>query len=94
LDVHVPGLPKPGGFTITSSPILARPSTNGTPHVCLAIQKSPENPAAAWFWKPKETIIDQELQVRVGGSFVWPPPSVDLNTVDHAIFVAGGVGIK
>jgi hypothetical protein len=32
--------------------------------------------------------------VRVGGSFVWPPPGVDVNKIKRAIFIAGGVGIK
>jgi ferredoxin-NADP reductase len=39
-------------------------------------------------------VLNQELQVRVGGSFVWPPPNVDLKEVKRVVFVAGGVGIN
>ena len=38
--------------------------------------------------------MGEELTVRVGGSFVWPPPGVDIENVDHALFIAGGIGIK
>jgi hypothetical protein len=34
------------------------------------------------------------VAVRVGGSFVYPPTGVDPSTIEKAIFVAGGVGIK
>jgi len=32
--------------------------------------------------------------VRVGGSFVWPPPGLDVNKIKRVMFIAGGVGIK
>jgi len=90
LDVHVPGIYKAGGFTITSSPSLLLPPTN---YLELAIQKSPLNPPAAWLWQDEDTIIEKELQVRVGGSFVWPPPPPE-NEIKRVVFVAGGVGIN
>jgi len=58
------------------------------------VQKSPENPPAAWLWRPVPEILNQELHVRVGGSFVWPPPNIDLKEVKRVVFVAGGVGIN
>lgn len=64
------------------------------PYVELAVQDSPANPSAAWLWRPKEKIIGKELNIRVGGSFVWPPASVDVETVKNVVFIAGGVGIK
>ena len=85
--MFVPGIPKAGGFTITSSP-----SANKL--VELAVQKSPDNPPAAWLWRPKKELLGEELIVRVGGSFVWPPPGVDIENVDHVLFIAGGIGIK
>ncbi|KAK8065278.1 hypothetical protein PG997_012025 [Apiospora hydei] len=132
LDVYCPGVPKAGGFTITSAPLKARPSAsgataqtkNGVPEVKgdggetpaavaaaepgyleLAVQRSPANPPAAWLWQEekdtvgaadtaKESIIGRELQVRVGGSFVWPPPGVNVRTLRRVVFVAGGVGIN
>ena len=86
LDVFVPGIAKAGGFTITSSP-----SDNKL--VELAIKKSPDQPAT-WLWRPKKEVLGEELIVRVGGSFVWPPPGVDTESVDHVLFIAGGIGIK
>jgi len=93
----VPGIAKAGGFTITSSPRDAVPSYSDTKtklFLELAIQKSPNNPPAAWLWKPKGEILGKELSVRVGGSFVWPPPGVNLGAIKRVLFVAGGVGIK
>ncbi|KAE9379772.1 NADH-cytochrome b-5 reductase [Stipitochalara longipes BDJ] len=90
LDVHVPGIYKAGGFTITSPPSLLRSPTN---YLELAIQKSPSNPPAAWLWQDEEIIIEKELQVRVGGSFVWPPP-LPGKEIKRVVFVAGGVGIN
>jgi hypothetical protein len=73
---------------------MAEANSNHVPYLCLAIQRSADNPAAEWFWSGKEVITGGCLRVRVGGSFVWPPPSVDLETIDNVIFVAGGMGIK
>jgi NAD(P)H-flavin reductase len=99
LDVHIPTLPKPGGFTITSPPSLA---SRSPAHLSLAIQASPENPAAEWFWRPPASIVGQRLRVRVGGSFFWPPPPLRdegdggerIEVVRRVVFVAGGVGIN
>ncbi|MCJ1363180.1 hypothetical protein MMC16_002287 [Acarospora aff. strigata] len=95
LDVHVPGLPKAGGFTITSTPQDANPIDNHlNRYIELAIQKSPRNPPAAWLWQAEEAILGSRLLVRVGGGFVWPPPKVDQATIKKVVFVAGGVGIN
>ncbi|OCL14413.1 hypothetical protein AOQ84DRAFT_281101 [Glonium stellatum] len=101
LDVHVPGLAKAGGFTITSTPRDALPQSSEpepdqrqSPFLELAVQESPLNPPAAWLWRPSEEIIGQELHVRVGGSFVWPPPGVNANETHRVVFIAGGVGIN
>ncbi|KAE8351933.1 hypothetical protein BDV28DRAFT_136113 [Aspergillus coremiiformis] len=65
------------------------------PYVELAVQKSLSNPASAWLWKPKEEILGQELCIRVGGGFIWPPPSgVNLERVKNVVFIAGGMGIN
>lgn len=64
------------------------------PYVELAVQDSPSNPAAAWLWKPKQEIIGKEVNIRVGGSFVWPPSGIDVHKVKNAVLIAGGVGIK
>ncbi|TVY89359.1 Oxidoreductase NAD-binding domain-containing protein [Lachnellula willkommii] len=93
LDVHVPTIPKAGGFTITSPPSLLN---SQEPYIELAIQKSPLNPPAAWLWRPSDSILGSELQVRVGGSFTWPPANfqAEARKLKRAVFVAGGVGIN
>ncbi|TKA76757.1 hypothetical protein B0A55_03649 [Friedmanniomyces simplex] len=93
LDTFIPGLRKAGGFTITSTPAEARPSSHSPPYVELAIQKS-SNPPAQWLWRPQEEIIGSQRVVRVGGSFVWPPPRLDVTKIDRLVLVAGGVGIN
>ncbi|KAI9874013.1 MAG: hypothetical protein M1830_010295 [Pleopsidium flavum] len=95
LDVHIPGLPKAGGFTITSTPQDAFPkSDHSDGYVELAIQKSPRNPPAAWLWRPENDILGSHLLVRAGGSFVWPPPCDDVQRLKRAVFIAGGVGVN
>lgn len=94
--MFVPGISKPGGFTITSAPSKAQETPAGNPaaedvaapsggaaapaseepYLELAVQKSPDNPAAQYLWRPAGEILSSELRVRVGGSFVWPPPGV------------------
>jgi NAD(P)H-flavin reductase len=93
LDTYVPGITKAGGFTITSPPSAASAGLC-EPHLELAIQKSPENAVAAWLWQPEESIMGANLQVRVGGGFVFPPPSFRLNDMTTVVFIAGGVGIN
>ncbi|KAB8349881.1 hypothetical protein FH972_023894 [Carpinus fangiana] len=93
LDVHVPGLQKAGGFTITSSPHEAQPMAKLT-HVELAVQYSPKNPPAAWLWQDEAKVLGQKLHVRVGGSFTWPPPNINVDAINHVVLVAGGVGIN
>ncbi|KAH8665145.1 hypothetical protein BGZ60DRAFT_410860 [Tricladium varicosporioides] len=92
LDVHIPTLPNAGGFTITSPPSLL---SSTTPHIELAIQTSPSNPAAAFMWKSPSLILGTELQVRVGGSFTWPPAHLPNGEgIERIVFIAGGVGIN
>lgn len=91
LDTFTPGEPKPGGFTITSPPSAALQAQD--PYLELAVQRAPENPAAAWLWRPPEEILYKELLVRVGGSFVCPPAE-GLENVRRIVLVAGGVGIN
>ncbi|KAH7242411.1 hypothetical protein BKA59DRAFT_513931 [Fusarium tricinctum] len=92
LDTYVPNNPKPGGFTITSSPRAA--AAPNAPYFELAVQDSPYNPPAAWLWRSPSEIIGSQLQVRVGGSFVFPPNETPLNEIRRVVFVAGGVGIN
>ncbi|EGX92593.1 Riboflavin synthase-like beta-barrel [Cordyceps militaris CM01] len=91
LDTFVPGNPKPGGFTIASAPSTAARATE--PYFELAVQEAPENPVAAWLWKPENEILHRFIQVRVGGSFVCPPTE-GLDGIRRIILVAGGVGIN
>ncbi|KAL8658372.1 MAG: hypothetical protein Q9226_001048 [Calogaya cf. arnoldii] len=94
LDVHLPRVRQAGGFTITSTPKDAQPAKANPGYLELAIQKSPNNPPAAWLWRPEEEIRDSHIYVRVGGNFVWPPPGIDLASIKTIALVAGGVGIN
>ncbi|CAK4031626.1 oxidoreductase NAD-binding domain-containing 1 [Lecanosticta acicola] len=93
LDTFIPSLRQAGGFTITSTPDQARPSAHSPPYLELAVQKS-TNPPAAWLWRPTEEILGSKLAVRVGGSFTWPPPHLDPQSIERLVLVAGGVGIN
>ncbi|KAK7749462.1 hypothetical protein SLS53_000035 [Cytospora paraplurivora] len=64
------------------------------PYLELAVQRSPDNIVAKWLWSPAGEIISRKLKVRVGGSFVWPPPGVLPVTIRKLVFVAGGVGVN
>ncbi|KGQ05860.1 AP-1 complex subunit gamma-1 [Beauveria bassiana D1-5] len=91
LDVFIPGDPRPGGFTIASAPSAATQAAE--PHFELAVQEAPENPAAAWLWRPENDILGQDLTVRIGGSFICPPKE-GLGGIRRIVLVAGGVGIN
>ncbi|KAK7425424.1 hypothetical protein QQZ08_008103 [Neonectria magnoliae] len=91
LDTYVPGIAKPGGFTITSPPSAAAAAD---PYFELAVKESPENPPAEWLWHPAEDILGSRLRVRVGGSFVFPPAGRAAAALRRVVFVAGGLGIN
>lgn len=93
LDTFIPGFRQAGGFTITSTPSQARPSGSSPSFLELAVQKS-RNPPAQWLWRPQEEILGSQLVVRVGGSFTWPPPTLDIRKIERLVLVAGGVGIN
>ena len=97
LDTFIPGIPKAGGFTITSAPSTAAPSKNppSPGHIELAIQKS-SNPPAQYFHLPQESILNKPLLIRVGGSFTYPPPTLPIPTtsINRLVLIAGGVGIN
>ncbi|KAI1497138.1 NADH-cytochrome b-5 reductase [Biscogniauxia marginata] len=97
LDVFVPGVEEAGGFTITSTPAEARGTAvpeSRPGYLGLAVQKSPDNPPAAWLWQDADSIVGSELRIRVGGSFVWPPPGINIRSLRRVVFIAGGVGIN
>ncbi|KAF4121787.1 Oxidoreductase NAD-binding domain [Geosmithia morbida] len=96
VDTFVPDTPKAGGFTITSAPGDASPTSTHTPHIELAVQKSPDNPPAAWLWRPPHEIIGSTLHLRIGGSFTFPPAVGGplASTVKRLVLIAGGVGVN
>ncbi|KAF8471808.1 hypothetical protein BDZ91DRAFT_716576 [Kalaharituber pfeilii] len=100
LDLHLPNLPKPGGFTIVSVP-------SKLPELQLAVQKAEWNPAAKWLWDllyDDDGMVEEtnaEVKVRVGGEFRWPPPPqdgiggvVEVKRIKHVVLVAGGLGVN
>ena len=102
--MHLPGVEKAGGFTITSTPRdAATPVAHDAadkdfsgPCFELAIGKATSNPAAAWLWRDESEIVGQTLQVRVGGRFNWPPGGEFFigDTWEQVVMVAAGMGIK
>ncbi|KAL5327263.1 hypothetical protein ACEPPN_004957 [Leptodophora sp. 'Broadleaf-Isolate-01'] len=95
VDLHIPTLPSPGGFTLTSTP-----STSSS-YLELAIQRPPPKTTftpftpAHWLWQPPSQILNTALAIRTGGSFTWPPPHPSsLKSIKRVVFVAGGVGIN
>lgn len=95
----MPSVATPGGFSITSasSAAAAGPPGRGRapPSLELAVQDSPGNAMAAWLWRPAGQIFGSTLRVRIGGGFVFPPPShARLDGIRCVVLVAGGVGIN
>ena len=71
---------------------MASADTSG--YLELAVQKSPDSLAAIWLWGEEDDIVGSEINVRVGGSFVWPPVNVPPSSLRKVVLVAGGVGIN
>ncbi|KEF54346.1 uncharacterized protein A1O9_09512 [Exophiala aquamarina CBS 119918] len=96
IDLYIPNIDVVGGFTITSPP-QASSQVQEDPHIELAIQISPDNPPAAFLWRPASEILNSTVSFKVGGNFVYPPLSLDRSEceeIDRVVFVAGGVGIN
>ncbi|EHK97017.1 putative Oxidoreductase NAD-binding domain-containing protein 1 [Glarea lozoyensis 74030] len=88
LDTYTPISPKAGGFTITSAPSsLSQPN----PYIELAIQRT-SNPPAKYLHLPQPQLLNTLLQIRVGGSFTYPPTPP--RNFKRVVFVAGGVGVN
>ncbi|ETN37187.1 uncharacterized protein HMPREF1541_08177 [Cyphellophora europaea CBS 101466] len=95
IDLSIPSIPTIGGFTITSPPLTTRDPTS--PHIELAIQRSPNNPPAAYLWRATPDILHAPVSFLIGGNFVYPPAHLthdECSKIDRAVFVAGGVGIN
>ncbi|KAJ5631099.1 uncharacterized protein N7484_011199 [Penicillium longicatenatum] len=90
----LPSLDDPDASVARENVAASLTSQGRAPYVELAVQDSPSNPAAAWLWKPKNEIIGKEVNIRVGGSFVWPPTGIDVHAVKNVVLIAGGVGIN
>ncbi|EPS33652.1 hypothetical protein PDE_08614 [Penicillium oxalicum 114-2] len=94
-DAQVLPLPEDGEDADPSpSPSSSTFIPGREPFVELAVQEAPTNPPAAWLWRPKAEILGQPLNIRVGGSFVWPPTGVALKEIRNVVMIAGGVGIN
>jgi Flavodoxin reductases (ferredoxin-NADPH reductases) family 1 len=61
-------------------------------YIELAIQHAPDNPVAVYLFRPVSQLLNTEVTVRVGGSFVFPPAGdIPFKIV---VFVASGMGIN
>ncbi|KAJ8065671.1 hypothetical protein OCU04_006343 [Sclerotinia nivalis] len=95
IDLYLPGIEKPGGFSITNIPPSSASSSSSSSSpssrsqtssrnkneaeeagIELAIQK-PTNQEkiseqVSWLFQPSSLILNQEVKVRIGGSFTLP----------------------
>ncbi|KAI0157343.1 hypothetical protein GGR57DRAFT_500963 [Xylariaceae sp. FL1272] len=96
-EARVPHPSKPSDTNPPAGPDTPTSSSSTSaeaPSLELAIASSPLNPAAVFLFRPIPTLLSQELHVRVGGSFVFPPPGINIRTLKRVVFVAGGMGVN
>jgi len=86
VDFFIPGIEKVGGFSMCSDPAkLANEKL-----IDLAVKYSTWPPA---HWVHTKCSVGDEIAIRFGGDFHYPPATVLRN--DHSIvLIAGGVGIN
>ena len=84
VDFYAPGVPKPGGFSIASSP--AQLATRGD--IELAVKKS--RSSACGHWIHDECAPGDEVRVRVGGRCFLTERDIATRPL---LLVAGGIGI-
>ncbi|TEY64849.1 hypothetical protein BOTCAL_0142g00060 [Botryotinia calthae] len=91
IDLYLPGIQRPGGFSIVnipssqSSPSIDDVNEEKGKGIELAIQKpilklnseGKINEQVAWLFQPSSEILGKEVAVRIGGSFIWPPSCWD-----------------
>ncbi|RIA84238.1 hypothetical protein C1645_423362 [Glomus cerebriforme] len=87
LDVFIPNVSIVGGFSLTSTPQTYEKTNTFE----LAI-KYANHPPAKWFHE--QANIGDEVNVRVGGEFVWDSLKEKQDRTEHVMFIAGGVGIN
>ncbi|TGO18230.1 hypothetical protein BTUL_0011g00360 [Botrytis tulipae] len=87
IDLYLPGIQRPGGFSIVnippsqSSPSIDYLKEEKGKGIELAIQKpilklnsgGKTSEQVAWLFQPSSEILGREVAVRIGGSFTWPP---------------------
>lgn len=83
VDMHIPGVPVVGGFSICST-------SSQLPCLRLAV-KSAMHPPARWCHEHGEP--GAAVQLRVGGAFVYDA-AADNAPRRHLLLVAGGVGVN
>jgi ferredoxin-NADP reductase len=83
LDLHIPAIPDHvGGFSLISDSRIASESFE------LAVKKADTNPPAAWLHSNDAQPGSSRVEVRVGGSFVYPRGDATDIEHDHVVFIA------
>ncbi|TGO28725.1 hypothetical protein BPAE_0024g00730 [Botrytis paeoniae] len=87
IDLYLPGIQRPGGFSIVnippsqSSSLIDDLKEEKGRGIELAIQKpilkvnsgGKISEQVSWLFQPSSEILGKEVAVRIGGSFIWPP---------------------
>jgi len=61
------------------------------------VRRADDSPATAFLWRDRAApgfLLGTPLRLRVGGSFVYPPPGVLPSQLRRLVLVAGGVGVN
>lgn len=99
-------LPAPGADALSCDPGEApasppEPAGAGTGalyrYVELAVRRADDSPVTTFLWRNPAfpaALLGTPLRLRVGGSFVYPPPGVPTFHLRRLVLVAGGVGVN
>jgi hypothetical protein len=81
---------------LMSRKLVASPS-HRRPEKLYREQTPNIGPTLSWRSREAQIIRPQHgygSRRKMGGSFVFPPPGLDINKIKRVMFIAGGVGIK
>ena len=99
LRFFLQGIDGAGKYYIVSTPSAATArtldgdSSTTQPYVKVVVE-SDSTPQAQRLWADIPSIIGLRALVCAEGGFVWPPESINTKSIDRAVFIAIGAGLK